>query len=143
MRTLTRNKWKNLYIGIFCDEEVIYKTDEQGNIVYIDVDGVAVPVEIGKKPSGYEIQEKPIKVNLAESGGEAESVQYGIDTSQYSAKFTVTNKKLPITETTRLWETMPTIDANNRAKASTADWKIVKISESVNNVTYLLDKLAK
>lgn len=143
MRDALKGKWKELYIGLFREEEIVYKTDEQGNIVYMDIDGEQVPVELGKKPSGYEIVDKPIKTNLAQSGGEAQSIEYGIDTSQYSARFTTTNKNLGISETSLLWEFKPTVDEFGRAKGVTADWKVVKVIESKNIIAYLLDKQVK
>lgn len=133
-----KNQWKTLYVGLFVEEETIYQTDAQGNIVYIEIDGVSVPVEIGKKPSGYLIEGEPIRVNLSTSGGEAEAVQYGVTVSDYSAKFTRTNRIALIDETTLLWESEPTVNDDGYADGKTADWRVVKISENQNGTAYLL-----
>lgn len=143
MRDSRKNKCKELYIGLYHEEETVYEKDEYGNIVYTDIDGEHIPVEAGTKPSGYEIVEEPIMANLAMSGGEAEAVEYGVKTSDYSAKFTTVDKTLPITETSLIWENMPTVDVDNRADGITADWKVVKVSKSQDGVAYLLDKRDK
>lgn len=139
MRMLRKNNWKKLYIGLYHDEEVIYKRDDDGNIVTTMIDGDEVPVKEGTRPSGYEILPKPIYVNLATNGsGEAEAVEYGLDISAYEAKFSLIGKSSPIEENSLFWESEPTVDSFGFADGKTASWKVVKISENINGNTYLL-----
>lgn len=143
MRDIRKNKWINLYIGLYQEERPIYEKDEQGNIIYTDIEGIQTPIEIGTIPGGYKVIPVPIETNLAMSGGDAEALEYGVTTADYSARFTTTDKSLPITETSLMWEILPLLDENGMADSTTADWKVVKVSRSQEEVAYLLDKKNK
>ena len=56
----------------------IYERDENGDIVYIEVDGNKVPVETGEYETGYSA---PVDFmgNISMSGGEAEAKEFGMD----------------------------------------------------------------
>ncbi len=71
MRLLEKNK-QNLKYALQVGEVPVYERDEDGNIIYIEVDGQKVPVETGETEPGYS---NPIdfRGNIAMSGGEAEN----------------------------------------------------------------------
>lgn len=52
MRSLRRNK-QNMWYAKPIEREPIYETDEDGNIVYTEIDGELVPVETGEYKTGY------------------------------------------------------------------------------------------
>lgn len=141
MITLNRNK-KTMYYGLHRDEVVVYQKDNDGEIVYTEVKGNKVPVIAGKKPSGYGDITK-FRANIAQSGGDSRAIEYGIDTSQYSAVMVTALGYLPIDETSLIWEKEPKLDDDELADPKTADWKVVKVNRSINGCTYLLDKVTK
>ena len=71
MRLLEKNK-QNLKYALQVGEVPVYERDEDGNIIYIEIDGQKVPVETGEMEIGYS---KPVdfRGNIAMSGGEAEA----------------------------------------------------------------------
>lgn len=142
MRTLRKNAWKKLWVGVYQEEEIIYQRDEDGNIEYMEIDGELVPIEIGTRPAGYKIAES-FDSNFSTSGGESEATQYGVDVSDYSAKITLEKGVIEMDETSLLWEAEPILNEDGLADTETADWRIVKVSPSQNFVTYLLDKQTK
>ena len=83
MRLLEKNKQKMKY-SLQIGEVPIYERDEDGNIIYIEIDGQKVPVETGETEIGYS---KPVdfRGNIAMSGGESEAKSFGVDISDYDA----------------------------------------------------------
>ena len=67
MRTLNKNK-QTMYYALLDKEVPIYDLDEDGNIKYIEIDGVQVPVETGETRIVYS---NPVefKGNITMSGG--------------------------------------------------------------------------
>ena len=135
MRTLKKNKQKMYYANQ--DVEVpIYEdyTDEEGN---------QYPIDTGEKEKIYG---KPVEFfgNIAMSGGEAEAVEFGLDLSQYSAVLVLPKGTLPLTETSRIWlSTQPVTDVNGYADEFSADYRVVKISPSLNVDKFILQKVVK
>ena len=110
MRSLRKNT-QPLHYATYSEEIKVYQRDENGDIVYIEVDGERVAVEIGSAP-GYNA---PVLfyANIAMSGGEAEAREYGFDIGSYEAVLVTTDKSLPISETSRIWHTTePKINAD-------------------------------
>ncbi len=101
MRLLEKNK-QNLKYALQVGEVPIYERDEDGNIVYIEIDGQRVPVETGETEIGYA---NPIdfRGNIAMSGGEAEAKSFGVDISEYDAILLMEKDRIPIDETSLLW----------------------------------------
>ena len=94
MRLLEKNK-QNLKYALQVGEVPIYERDEDGNIIYIEVDGQKVPVETGETEVGYS---NPIdfRGNIAMSGGEAEAKSFGVDISEYDAVLLMEKNRIPI-----------------------------------------------
>jgi len=85
----------------------------------------------------------PFKVNFSLSGGDARTVEYGIDLSQYDAVIVCNKGTVPITETSLIWkDTKPTFKGDKVDPAS-ADYKVVKCVKSLNHDKYILKKLVK
>lgn len=133
MRSLERNKQK-LYYATYHDKTVVYERDENGNIVYVDIDGTQVPVEISTNNAGYSA---PIefRANVSAGKGDSESSVFGISLD-YTRVISTTDKKLPITNTSLIWiETVPVLNIDGSANADSADYTVALVAPSLNNVS--------
>ena len=135
MRTLRKNAQKMHYANQ--DREVpIMET-------YYDDEGNAYEYDTGETELVYG---EPIEFdgNIAMSGGEAEAQEYGLSLSDYEAILVVSKNTLPLTETSRIWHTSePTKDDKGYTDEYSADYRIVKISPSLNFDKYVLKKVVK
>lgn len=141
MRTLKKNKQKLKY-SLQLGEIPVYETDEFGNIVYVEVDGKRIPVETGEKELAYSIP-VDFKANIAMSGGRAESEEFGIDLSAYDAVIICNKNELPVTETSLIWfkNEVGYKDLEKKiVDEKTADYSVVKVSESLNQTKYVLKR---
>ncbi len=141
MRSLKKNK-QLFYYATYDAEKKVYDRDEDGNIKYIEIDGEKIPVEIGTEP-GYN---DPVLfyANIAMSGGEAEAKEYGFDIGAYQAVLVLSDKSLPITETSRIWHTSePQYHADGSVDGDSADYSVLAVKPSLNSMKYLLKKLPK
>lgn len=141
MRSLRKNT-QPLYYATYSEEIKVYQRDENGDIVYIEVDGERIPVELGTV-AGYN---EPVifYANIAMSGGEAEAKEYGVSTSDYEAVLVLSDKTLGITETSRIWHTTePKINTDGTVDGDSADYSVLAVKPSLNSVKYLLKKLPK
>lgn len=143
MMTLDINKQKMYYANQ--DSVVpIYERDEDGNIIYYeDEEGNSYPLESGDTKLVYG---EPIKFfgNLSMSGGESEAVEFGLDLSQYSAVVVLPKNYINVTETSLIWaDTEPTKDNDGNTNEYSADYRIVKISKSLNFDKLVLQKVVK
>ena len=141
MRSLRKNK-QRLYYATYSDEIPSYETDEDGKIKYTEVDGELIPIPIGTM-AGYN---EPVifYANIAMSGGEAEAKEYGFDIGAYQAVLVLSDKSLPITETSRIWHTSePQYHADGSVDGDSADYSVLAVKPSLNSMKYLLKKLPK
>ncbi len=145
MRTLNKNKQK-MYYALQNGQVPIYQTDSEGNIIYYeDNDGNSYPLETGEYEVGYSYV-KEFFGNIAMSGGEAKSEEYGIDVSQYASVLIVENGKLPISETSLIWfqdevgykDTEKTI-----VDPLTATFRVLAVKPSLNVTKYILGRITK
>lgn len=135
MRMLNKNK-QTLYYANQDKIVPIYET-------YIDEDGNEYQLDTGETKLVYG---EPIefKGNIAMSGGEAEAVEFGLNLADYEAVLIVGKNTLPITETSLIWHnTEPTNDNEGNTDEYSADYRIVKISPSLNFDKYVLKKVVK
>lgn len=144
MRLLEKNK-QNLKYALQVGEVPIYERDEDGNIIYIEVDGQKVPVETGETEVGYS---NPIdfRGNIAMSGGEAEAKSFGVDISEYDAVLLMEKNRIPIDETSLIWHTSKVryIDEQNTiVYRKSADYSIKRVQPSLNFTRYLLKRIVK
>ena len=141
MRLLEKNK-QNLKYALQVGEVPVYERDEDGNIIYIEVDGQKVPVETGETEPGYS---NPIdfRGNIAMSGGEAEAKSFGVDISEYDAILLMEKNRIPIDETSLIWHTSKVryIDEQNTiVDRKSADYSIKRVQPSLNFTRYLLKR---
>lgn len=144
MRTLRQNQ-QTLYYSEFIKEEPVYVLDENGDkiISYVDEEGNIYYEETGEHRLLYS-QPKEMEVNIAFSGGEAQSVEFGVDVSNYDASIVYMPNEYPLTETSILWyQTKPQYFADGEVDGNSADFKVTKIKPSLNAMKVLLEQLVK
>ena len=145
MRTLLKNQQSMKY-AIQIGEVPIYQTDEDGNIIYYeDSDGNRIPLETGETEIGYS---EPVSFlsSLAMSGGEAEAQEFGLSTSDYNATLLCQKGVYPIIEGSLIWAKSEVgyKDTNNDIiDPISADYEVIKVSESLNFVKYVLKAIVK
>lgn len=141
---LEKNK-QDLKYALQVGEVPIYERDEEGNIIYIDVDGQKVPVETGETKIGYS---NPVEFmgNIAMSGGEAEAKSFGVDISEYDAVLLMEKDKIPIDETSLIWhmsEVEYIDEQNTMVDRKSADYTVKRVQPSLNFTRYLLKRIVK
>ena len=157
MMTLAINKQSMKY-SLQVEREPIYETDENGNIVYdhytdsdgniiyyLDENGEKIPLTTGEYITGY-LQPVSFFGNIAMSGGEVDSVEFGIDVSGYDATLVVDKGTIPIDETSLIWHTSEVgyKDAEKTiVDGSTADYKVIAVKPSLNTIKYILGRITK
>lgn len=143
MRTQNKNKQK-LYISNQTGMIPIYEKDDEGNIKYVIVDGMSVPITTGEYEMGYSYP-REVFGNIALSGGETIPVEYGLDVSRYDAKLQGVDDDT-ITETSLIWHKSPLV-WKDRVKTiidpNSADYRVTRVSPSLNEDKYLLTRIAK
>ena len=128
--------------------EIIYEhyEDSDGNIIYYeDENGNKIPSETGEYEIGYS---EPVSFlsSLAMSGGEAEAQEYGLSVSDYNATLLCQKGAYPIVEGSLIWTKSDVgyKDTNNDIiYPISADYEVIKVSESLNFVKYVLKAVVK
>lgn len=140
MRSLKKNQQK-LWYSTYSKEIKLYQRDENGNIVYMDIDGIQEPIEIGTK-AGYN---NPVSfyANISAAKGTSDSEVFGVSLD-YTKTISTCDMTLPLSETSLIWyETEPQYNADGTVDSNSADYAVVAIARSLNNVVYAIKKLAK
>lgn len=170
MRTLRKNKQKLLY-SLQTATVPAFETDEDGNIkfeTYTDEDGNEFPLldENGNKIPVFKfgsfetLYSEPVSflASISMSGGEAESVEYGISVVDYAAIVITEKNLIPLTEGSLIWfQSKPQyiskepihITVNDEeisgmfAKRTSADFFVAKVNESLHFTKYILKAVNK
>lgn len=136
MRTLNKNTQKMYYAN---QDRIVpiyeYYEDEEGNLIPLDTGDT-------KLVYGEPIE---FKGNIAmSSSGEVEIQEFGLSQADYSAILVVDKDYIPLTETSLIWfENKPKKDIDGNTDEFSADYRIVKISPSLNVAKYALQKVVK
>lgn len=146
MRTLQKNKQK-MYYALLIGEVPIYELDDDGNriIDYVDEEGNIYYQETGE----YELQYAfPVEFwgNIAMSGGEAQTQEFGVDVSQYDAVIILNKDEIPLTETSLVWygdEVQYTDATQTHPDPHTATFRVKAIKPSLNHLKVLLSAITK
>ena len=147
MRMLKRNK-RTMFYALPTGEEVVeYQLDEKGFpiVSYVDSEGHVYYVETGQKYPGYYLPVE-FEANIAMSGGEAEAQEFGLSVADYSAVIVAKDGDFPIVNSTLIW-----FDSEVKYKdaketiidTKSADYMVLKVSESLNTVKYVLKAIVK
>lgn len=144
MRLLRKNMQQMKY-SLQDGRVPIYERDENGDIVYIEVDGEKIPVETGEYETGYSA---PVDFmgNISMSGGEAEAKEFGMDIGDFDAVIVLEKDAVPITETSIIWHTSPVKykdEQNTIVDSKSADYAVKRVSPSLNFTKVLLQRIVK
>lgn len=142
MRTLRKNSQKMYY----ANQDRIVPIYEY----YEDADGNRYPLDTGETKLVYS---DPVEFegNIAMSGGEAESVEFGVSVADYEAVLLLSKgakdkagNVIALKETSLVWfETEPQKDEDGNTDEFSADYRVIKPSPSLNTVRYVLKKVVK
>lgn len=141
MRTLQKNK-QTIYYANQTGLVPIYEKDENGDIKYIEIDGVKTPVETGNYEMSYG-KAVDVSGNITMSGDESSETEYGIDSSGYDAVLILDKGEADISETSVVWfeNNVRYKDTENQsADPNSADYKVLKKVPSLNGLKYILGK---
>jgi hypothetical protein len=144
MRMAYKNKTK-MYFVAEKHKVPVYETDDDGNILYITVDGKNIPVETGNTKIVYG---KPIEMraNIAMSGGDAQATEFGLSVSDYDATIVCAKGRYGLKEGSYIWHTSKVSyldEDDTEPDVSSADYVCIKVSESINLVKYVLKAVVK
>ena len=146
MRTLRRNKQAMKY-SIKGERQPIYVLDENGNkiVEFVDDEGNVYYRETGSYTNGWH---EPVKFmgNIAMSGGEVEAQEYGLSVGDYNAIIVVSKGTVPLVEGALIWlksEVEYLDEQNINLDKTSADFEVIKASESINEVKYILKAIVK
>ena len=140
MRFALKNKRPMMY-SLLRSVEPVYETDSEGNIIYDTIDGEQVPRDTGKTRTTYE-KPVPFAANVNFSGqGEIRHTVYGMNKSQYDAIFYAMRGELPIDETSIIFvNAEPEYYPDGYVKLESADYRVVRMVESLNYMAYMIRK---
>ena len=144
LRASRKNKQKLLYSLQGADVPV-YETDDEGNIVYMEIDGVQVPVETGETTTGYQ---RPVVFygNLSFYTGWNYPGVWGFTLNNADAILLMDKNELPIDETSRIWfNSEPTYldDLQTIVDPDSADFSVSRVIPSLNQTRYVLKGIEK
>ena len=132
MRTLNKNKQKMYYSMPTGNKIPVYERDEDGNIKYMFIDGVMVPVESGEYESEYTVPEEffnGIAGNLSKSVMKA----FGIDDSSTYAQMDCVANQYEFGKGAYIWR-------KSEIKYKDFEEKIVDVSSADYMVENVLDE---
>lgn len=142
MRTLRKNRQRMFY-SLYKSEETVYETDEDGNIKYMEIDGVQVPIEVGTREAHYDTPVE-FKANIHSELNEMHLKSYGVDQSSIYSEIIVEKGKLPLKIGTIIWRESEIIyedEEQTTPKQSSADYTVVGImTEALHTDAYLLQR---
>ncbi len=140
MRSLKKNQQK-LWYSTYADQITIYERDSAGNIIYDEIDGELIS-RIKSERAGYN---NPVSfyANISAAKGISDSEVFGVSLD-YTKTISTSDMTLPILETSLIWfETEPKYNADGSVDEASADYSVVAVAKSLNNVVYAIKKRAK
>lgn len=140
MRDCKKNQ-QELYYATYSDQITEYYRDSDGNIIYDEIDGELIP-RIKNERAGYS---NPVTFDINVSAGKGTSQEevFGVSLD-YTKTISTTDMSLPLDEKSLVWfETEPAYNSDGTVNEASADYSVVGIAKSLNNVVYALKKRAK
>lgn len=129
----------------------IYERDDDGNILYYtDNDGNPYLDEEGNKMLKV-LEEKigfsePVdfNANIAFSGGEAQTMEYGFNSSDFDAVILTDKGKYPFEKGDLIWlDNEVTYNADGMVDETSADFTIVGVKPALHSTKYMLKAVVK
>lgn len=123
------------------DGNILYYTDNDGE-PYLDSEGNKIP-KILEEKTGFS-EPVDFKANIAFSGGEAQSKEYGFDTADFDAILLTDRNTLPIQKGDLIWlDSKPTYTSDRLVDETSADFTIVGIKPALYSTKYMLKAVVK
>lgn len=141
MRSLKKNM-QNFYYSLYSEEITVYQRDENGDIVYVEVDGIRVPVVMGTQ-AGFS---EPVLfyANISAGKGSSQEAVFGSDVD-YTRTISTTDMSCPIDELTRIWiDNEVEYNADGTINPDSADYKVAAYpARGLSNIVIAIKKLPK
>lgn len=142
MRVLRRNRQK-MYFSNPNDLQPIYERDEDGNIIYIDVDGESVPIDTGEMELGFD---EPVEffANINGKLSEVTLEAFGIDNSMNYCEIVTNKDAFDMKIGAIIWRSSEIkYKADGNPDIDSADYVIRGVvKESLNEDRYLVKRLS-
>lgn len=142
MRCLKKNR-QAMFYSLYKSAEPIYEKDEDGNIKYMEIDGVQVPIEVGTREAHYDTPVE-FKANIHSELNEMHLKSYGVDQSSIYSEIIVEKGKLPLKIGTIIWRESEIIyedEEQTTPKQSSADYTVKGVmTEALHEDYYLLQR---
>ena len=141
MRLCARNK-QALKYALYKEKEPVYLTDDNGDVIYEEIDGEQVPIETGSNPPHYD-DPVSFKGNIQFSFGEAQARSFGVSTGDYEYVLFMRDGEIPVTETSLIfYKSEPQYD-NGVLVEKSADFRIIRVLPYLDFTAYLLKTIEK
>ena len=141
MRSLRKNM-QHIHFATYSSQITIYERDENGEIVYDEIDGELYPRIIAER-AGYN---KPVFIDANASAGKgtAQEDVFGKDID-FTRTISTTDLTLPIDELSLVWiESEPKYLEDGTVDPNSADYKVAaKPARSLNQLMIALKALPK
>ena len=141
MRLCARNK-QALKYSLYRDKEPVYLLDENGEVVYENIDGEDIPVETGSNPPHYD-DPVSFKGNIQFSSGEAQAKSFGVSVSDYEYVLFMRDGEIPITETSLIFYKSEPQYENGNVIEKSADFRVKRVLPYLDFTAYLLKTIEK
>lgn len=141
MRSLKKNK-QNIWYSTYADQITEYYRDDDGNIIYDEIDGEQIP-RIKNERAGYN---NPVSfyANISAGKGTAQEEVFGTDID-FTRTICTTDTSLPIDERSLVWiESEPKYINDGTVDPDSADYKVAaKPAVGLNSLVIALKALPK
>lgn len=134
-----------MYYSLYGGTHPVYEKDENGDIIYITVDGIESPVEAGTQEASYTTP-VPFTANIDSELNEMHMKAWGIDQTGIYSEIVCQKNYLPLTVGAIIWRTSEitydTADTGERVPhQASADYTVVGVrTEGLTEDWYLLQK---
>lgn len=127
------------------DGNILYEgyTDTEGNFIpYLDDDGNKIPKVLEEKIGFSEPVD--FKASISFSGGEAQTKEYGFDTTDFDAVLLTDREKYPLQKGDLIWlDNEPTYTDEGLIDETTADFTVVGVKPALYSTKYMLKATVK
>ena len=93
---------QNMYYSLYSGKTNTYETDDEGNVIYTEVDGELIPVEAGTQEAIYGVP-VPFKANIDSELNEMHLKAWGVDQSSIYSEIVCQKNYLPMEIGTIIW----------------------------------------
>jgi hypothetical protein len=123
------------------DGNILYYTDNDGN-PYLDEEGNKMPKVLEEKIGFSEPVD--FNANIAFSGGEAQTMEYGFNSSDFDAVILTDKGKYPFEKGDLIWlDSKPTYTLDSLVDETSADFTIVGVKPALHSTKYMLKAVVK